>query len=254
MAEVRKSSTSPATSPARGERSEGEGNAVNAIRRPISEIQGSHPTRGLGTEIGVEGENSVRFLSRVTKLVASAGAVSTAKRILGATCAVTAVSAGLLLTDASAEPRANAAVLCFEATCNYKDPQDTACALDAVTPQGGSLTVNGHNSYLKVEYRYSPLCRASWARATLLPGGDETPCWIQASGLKAFQQRSHSKTGEIFNSDFVPKSYNYCELVSETYMTGTYSDFLRKRACAQVTRAEGPRTSCTPWFNGTISG
>jgi hypothetical protein len=78
------------------------------------------------------------------------------------------LSAGAASAKSSGEPavQAPASVLatCSGTGCNYKDPQATGCATGA-----GNFDDWIYAGY-RVEYRYSPTCRAVWARATYVSG------------------------------------------------------------------------------------
>ncbi|MFD8595926.1 DUF2690 domain-containing protein [Kitasatospora sp. NPDC059646] len=59
---------------------------------------------------------------------------------------------------ASAAPSPRATASCSGIACLHKEPSNTICQYDAVT------TADGRDFGVYVELRYSPICRASWAR------------------------------------------------------------------------------------------
>ncbi|MEU4119144.1 DUF2690 domain-containing protein [Kitasatospora sp. NPDC028055] len=67
---------------------------------------------------------------------------------IGATLALAVSGAVLVASPASA------ATSCYASSCTGKDPATTTCANDAIT-----VSTNGD-----LELRYSPSCRAAWAR------------------------------------------------------------------------------------------
>lgn len=75
------------------------------------------------------------------------------KRILGALLATSALLGGGV---AAAAP-ASAATSCYASSCNGLDPGKTTCANDAKTIATGNGSGN-------IQLRYSPSCRAAWAR------------------------------------------------------------------------------------------
>lgn len=54
------------------------------------------------------------------------------------------------------------AAQCWQGNCSYRDPVDAGCNGGAVTPR--ELTLND----IRIEYRYSSSCDASWSRMTIL--------------------------------------------------------------------------------------
>ncbi|MEU1224890.1 DUF2690 domain-containing protein [Streptomyces sp. NPDC005828] len=65
---------------------------------------------------------------------------------------------------------ASAATSCYGSSCNGLDPAATICQNDAQTVMWGE--------YVALELRYSPTCRAAWAR---FKNGDEGEIWVQNS-------------------------------------------------------------------------
>ncbi|MGW7544403.1 DUF2690 domain-containing protein [Streptomyces sp. NPDC054770] len=64
---------------------------------------------------------------------------------------------------------------CYGSTCEGKDPA-TYCQSDAITPSNGAIWLG--SAY--VELRYSPSCRAAWARisrAAYVPQDQSAP-WV----------------------------------------------------------------------------
>ncbi|MGW2863243.1 DUF2690 domain-containing protein [Streptomyces sp. SDr-06] len=75
------------------------------------------------------------------------------KRIVGALLATTALLGGGVVAAAPA----SAATSCYGSSCNGLDPNKTTCANDAKTVEVGNGSGN-------IQLRYSPSCRAAWAR------------------------------------------------------------------------------------------
>ncbi|WP_164842369.1 DUF2690 domain-containing protein [Actinoplanes solisilvae] len=57
-------------------------------------------------------------------------------------------------------PTAAQAATCYASTCDNKDPEATGCGADAETKQSLANPDGGY----RLELRYSPTCRAAWAR------------------------------------------------------------------------------------------
>ncbi|MFD0151326.1 DUF2690 domain-containing protein [Streptomyces sp. NPDC055721] len=73
---------------------------------------------------------------------------------LGAIASASVLAATALISAASP---ASAATSCYASTCQGKDPATTVCQSDARTVRTAAWGV---------ELRYSPTCRAAWARKT----------------------------------------------------------------------------------------
>ncbi|MFE5716686.1 DUF2690 domain-containing protein [Streptomyces sp. NPDC056501] len=73
---------------------------------------------------------------------------------LGAVASASVLAATALISAASP---ASAATSCYASTCQGKDPATTVCQSDARTVRTAAWGV---------ELRYSPTCRAAWARKT----------------------------------------------------------------------------------------
>jgi hypothetical protein len=78
-------------------------------------------------------------------------------------------------------PTSASAATCYASSCTFKDPQATGCAADAFTAK--SAVRSGRT----VELRYSPTCRAAWARLRNGQIGDYFRVW--SSGDPSFQGR-----------------------------------------------------------------
>lgn len=121
---------------------------------------------------------------------------------------------------AVAGPADHAGNKCYKTSCDFKDPKEMGCAATASTPSsGGTVYANSEftGSQVKIEYRHSWGCRASWARLTLL--NDEAPdCFYASRGLAGFHRRHYYSTGNEFNSNSLP--HENCTYTSWTYMTG----------------------------------
>lgn len=77
-----------------------------------------------------------------------------------------AVTGAVLATLFVAPTAAHAAPTCHAFTCGFKDPQATGCAADAITAKSKV------SKSRTVELRYSPTCRAAWARISNGIDGD----------------------------------------------------------------------------------
>lgn len=95
---------------------------------------------------------------------------ATGAAVFAAVCALAGLTA----------PTASAATSCYGASCNGLDPSSTSCANDARTVQ----TLPSWN----VELRYSPSCRAAWARAA------------SPSGVKSFRLEIRNDDGTIYKT------------------------------------------------------
>ncbi|MFB7619383.1 DUF2690 domain-containing protein [Kitasatospora sp. NPDC056181] len=73
-----------------------------------------------------------------------------------------AVAGGLTLA-----PAASAASSCYASSCTGLDPASTTCQYDAYTARYGTVAGRG------IELRYSPSCRAVWARSVAGIFGDK---------------------------------------------------------------------------------
>ncbi|MBD0694077.1 hypothetical protein BG452_02460 [Streptomyces sp. CBMA123] len=123
-----------------------------------------------------------------------------------------------LLLGAGASP-AFAATSCYANSCSGLNPATTTCANDARTIQTSSFGV---------ELRYSPSCRATWARRTsgMNGVGDTISIWNSSSD---------------FNALHVPAD------ASGSYYTLMVNDAdIKSRACDVVDSYGG--VSCTDWF------
>jgi len=91
---------------------------------------------------------------------------------LGTGGAVMALAASGLLFGAGSP--ASAATSCYGPTCNGLNPANTVCANDARTI---------YTTETQVELRYSPSCRAAWARRIGgINGGTDTIWVVNESG------------------------------------------------------------------------
>lgn len=149
--------------------------------------------------------------------------IAGAKRL--ATCAiVTAIGAGLTTAaqPAHAEPPEFTAN-CHEYQCDNKDPVQAGCASDART------TDSFNHTYSYVERRYSPTCKANWARTTIT--APNTDC---ATAGPVWVERRHH-TGYISST---PTSCTW------TVMLGWKTSDLPLRVCAS---GVGLGINCTTW-------
>ncbi|MFD5464991.1 DUF2690 domain-containing protein [Kitasatospora sp. NPDC127059] len=144
----------------------------------------------------------------------------TTRRIASTGAAMAIAVTGLLL-GAGASP-AFAATSCYASSCSGLNPAATTCADDARTIQTSSFGV---------ELRYSPSCRAAWARrASGMNGvGDTISIW------------NDSSSAPDFNALHVPANG------SGPYYTRMVNDAdIKSRACDVVDSYGG--VSCTDWF------
>ncbi|MFI2203616.1 DUF2690 domain-containing protein [Streptomyces sp. NPDC020192] len=138
-------------------------------------------------------------------------------RRLGTTGAVMALAAsGLLFGTASP---ASAATSCYGAGCTGLNPANTICANDARTID---------TTFTNVELRYSPTCRAAWARRIGGINGGTDTVWVENSN------------GQSYSVD-VPSN------ASGTYYTLMVNDKdLTSRACDNL---GNPDTHvCSTWY------
>ncbi|MFF1906453.1 DUF2690 domain-containing protein [Kitasatospora sp. NPDC058218] len=80
----------------------------------------------------------------------------TARVLLGLAAAATALTGLAAPTASAATPQVTAG--CYGSSCADKDPVDMACSTDAYTVDSASSALG------TVELRYSPSCKANWAR------------------------------------------------------------------------------------------
>jgi uncharacterized protein DUF2690 len=104
---------------------------------------------------------------------------------LGTAAAATLALAAPLTVYA---PAASAATSCYASSCTGLDPSSTTCQNDAQTVMWGSFT--------PIELRYSPSCRAAWARLSGGSPGDKITvknsngtiytAWVPSSGARTW--------------------------------------------------------------------
>ncbi|MGW2722175.1 DUF2690 domain-containing protein [Streptomyces sp. NPDC001492] len=94
---------------------------------------------------------------------------------LGTSGAVMALAASGLLFGAASP--ASAATSCYGPTCTGLNPANTVCANDARTID---------TTWTQVELRYSPTCRAAWARRVGGINGGTDSIWVENSDGKAY--------------------------------------------------------------------
>ena len=117
---------------------------------------------------------------------------------------------------------------CSGNTCTGKSPQQTGCASPATPTIGiseGSVPVNGQLKYVKVQFRYSPLCRASWVKATKVAGAR---IWVEDESKRAL-------------SDYIIPESN----ITDDYHTDMVSGEIKSRACFQL---PGTEAICTGYL------
>lgn len=130
-----------------------------------------------------------------------------------ALCAGAAALAGSGLVVGSAGPAA-AATGCYADSCTGRDPSQTVCQNDAVTVGTGETGV---------ELRYSPSCRAAWARKKDNGSSDSTITVRNSNG------QSYSVGVPAYSSRFTL-------MVNDAGITS--------RACEYF----GSSYSCTIWY------
>ena len=124
---------------------------------------------------------------------------------------------------------ANASVSCSGASCKGLNPQTAGCGADAVTKG----TWQDPHYPITVELRYSAVCHAAWARATL-GGGDSTYAfidtmyiqhWKYLSGPRVWQidyEYSHRVDANGLYTGMVPTNGNHVSVaIRECLVDGT---------------------------------
>jgi hypothetical protein len=118
---------------------------------------------------------------------------------------------------------------CSGNTCTGKSPQQTGCASPATPTIGiseGSVSVNGQLKYVKVQFRHSPLCRASWVKATKVAGAK---IWVEDES-----KRPLSEPYTIPDSN-----------ITDDYHTDMVSGEIKSRGCFQL---PGTEAICTGYL------
>lgn len=137
-------------------------------------------------------------MSTLTRKLATAGS------------ALALAASGLLLTSSLA----SAATSCNGPDCTGKDPSTSICQNDARTVARSSLGT---------ELRYSPTCRAAWARQS---GGTSMTVWVESNtGLE--QAVHYSGSGTVWTAMIDDRG-------------------IIARACGHVMGFEP--SSCTTWY------
>lgn len=135
---------------------------------------------------------------------------------------------------------------CWRASCDFKDPVDMGCDDTASTPAGGTVYISGYYAKMKIEYRYSTGCNASWTRATLYDEAPNLDC-VAFRGVSAVHRRHWYNSGATFNSDLIPHRPN-CQRRDWTYMTGSRADgSVGRRACGIESNSQSETYHCTSW-------
>jgi uncharacterized protein DUF2690 len=102
------------------------------------------------------------------------------RKLMSAAVLVVAVCAAVIGTSAFTAPApaaATAAASCYASSCSGKNPDSTGCSSDARTIYRAPTSPI---AYPHVELRYSPTCRAAWARAVDAETGVEF--WVYNRG------------------------------------------------------------------------
>ncbi|WP_024756453.1 DUF2690 domain-containing protein [Streptomyces exfoliatus] len=132
------------------------------------------------------------------------------RRLATAGSALAMAASSLLLASSPA----SAATSCNGPDCTGKDPITTICQNDARTVARSSLGT---------ELRYSPTCRAAWARQS---GDTAMTIWVESNtGLE--QAAHHSGNGTVWTAMIDDRG-------------------IIARACGHVTGFE--QSSCTTWY------
>jgi hypothetical protein len=111
---------------------------------------------------------------------------------------------------------------CNGETCTGKNPQQIGCAspsTDTIGVSEGSILLNGKPKYVKVQLRYSPLCRSVWMKATKIVGAK---IWLE-------EESKHQLTE--------PYTIPLSEIESD-YHTDMISADIKSRACLQKPGSE----------------
>jgi Protein of unknown function (DUF2690) len=133
------------------------------------------------------------------------------------------------MQDAIKEQLSQRGIPCHGDTCTGKSPQQTGCASPATPTIGvseGSVPVNGQLKYVKVQFRYSPLCRASWVKATKVAGAK---IWVE--------DESKRPLAEPYT---IPESK-----ITDDYHTDMVSGEIKSRGCFQL---PGTEAICTGYL------
>ena len=118
---------------------------------------------------------------------------------------------------------------CSGDTCTGKSPQQTGCASPSTPTIGiseGSVPVSGQLKYVKVQFRYSTLCRASWVKATKVAGAK---IWVE--------DESKRPLSEPYT---IPESN-----ITDDYHTDMVSGEIKSRGCFQL---PGTEAICTGYL------
>jgi hypothetical protein len=107
--------------------------------------------------------------------------------------AVAGVLAATVLAFVPATPASAAG--CYAASCEGKDPSTLGCAADAYTV---AVVYDDRLGYIEgLELRYSPACRANWAR---LSARSYYPAWVSISVVNDANRNNFKTTGSFRNS------------------------------------------------------
>ncbi|MGW7582393.1 DUF2690 domain-containing protein [Kitasatospora sp. NPDC054768] len=88
-----------------------------------------------------------------------------ARALVGVAVAATALGGLAAPTASAATPRVTAG--CYGSSCNGQDPVDMGCSPDAYTVESVDSAKG------TIELRYSPSCKANWARISGASNGQE---------------------------------------------------------------------------------
>jgi Protein of unknown function (DUF2690) len=118
--------------------------------------------------------------------------------------------------------RTDKGIPCQGDTCNGKNPQQLGCAVPTTPTIGvadGSYLVEGKMKDVRVQLRYSPLCRAVWVKATKVAGAK---IWVESESKQP-----------LTDPYTIPNSK-----VTDDHHTDMWSGEVKSRGCFQVPGTE----------------
>ncbi|MFI6449092.1 DUF2690 domain-containing protein [Kitasatospora sp. NPDC050543] len=121
----------------------------------------------------------------------------TAKVLVGLAAAATALAGLAAPTASAATPRVTAG--CYGSSCTDKDPMDMGCNTDAYTVE------SGRSAKGTIELRYSPSCKANWARIYDASGGQAF--WVEnASAVALWHARGATGYSDMVDGSGVARA------------------------------------------------
>jgi hypothetical protein len=138
--------------------------------------------------------------------------MSSLPRRLGTSGAVMALAAsGLLFGTASP---ASAATSCYGSTCNGINPATSVCQSDAKTV---------YTTWSGVELRYSPTCRAAWARRVGGINGGVDRIWVENSNGQTYSTNVPSNASETYFTSMVNDKDIWARACENVGQDGSYN-------------------------------